>query len=153
MEIFKIVPLQLYEKFMKNDKTQDLTEDGVNANVSKIISMLKPKQQKRGEAILSLLVRNKTFSWNNDGEILYMEERIERGHILDLISFALNPFPSKRINIVGLSTFVQALKDLNIPQNLLSQQVYNMMVNEHSQETTAAPVEIKNDGWIRFKYD
>ena len=150
MEIYKMIPLQVYEELMKNDKTQDLAEEGVNVDYSKVISMLKPKQQKRGEAILKLLVRNKSFSWNSDGEISYEGKNVEKSHIFELISFVLKPFPSKRINVVGLSTFIQALEDLNIPQNLLSQQVNNMLKNDHLGENPVTPNRI-SEKWIRFK--
>jgi len=150
MEIYKIIPLQVYEELMKNDKTQDLAEGGINVDYYKIISMLKPKQQKRGEAILSLLVRNKSFSWNSDGEISYEGKNVEKSHIFELISFVLKPFPSKRINVVGLSTFIQALEDLNIPRNLLSQQVNNMIKNNHLEENPVTQNRI-SEKWIRFK--
>ena len=59
MQVYKILPLVVYQKFMQNE---DTVEENINIDVSTIVSMLKPKQRTRGEAILTLLARNKNFS-------------------------------------------------------------------------------------------
>jgi len=143
MQVYKILPLEVYQKFMQNE---DTVEENINIDVSTIVSMLKPKQRTRGEAILTLLARNKNFSWNERFEIIFKGQTIEQSHILDLVSFATKTYPTKRVNITGLDVFIEAIKEFNIPRDLLSLQINNLIDDGKVQ------VKSRNDKWIHFKY-
>ena len=67
MQVFKIIPIEVYQKCMKNE--EQVTKDD-KVDISIIVSMLKPRQKTRAEAILSLLTHNNDFSWNAKGEII-----------------------------------------------------------------------------------
>ena len=83
---------------------------------------------------------------NERFEIIFKGQTIEQSHILDLVSFATKIYPTKRVNITGLDVFIEAIKEFNIPRDLLSLQINNLIDDGKVQ------VKSRNDKWIHFKY-
>ena len=113
-----------------------------------IVSLLKSRQQSRAEAILTILYKTGNFNWNSHGEIMYNGATVQNSHIVDLISFATKLHPTKRINLVGLPTFVQIIKDNHVPRDLLSSQ-FNQMLED--KKCNKRPSPYSKSKWIKFK--
>jgi hypothetical protein len=118
--IYKAVPLELYNKFMNEV-----------LDSAAIISILKPEQRANAESIFKLLTNLK---WNSTGEIIYKDKTIPNTRILELISFVTSEHENPPL---GLEIFVSALKEINIPQALLSAQAKRYFN--------------KSSNWIKFK--
>jgi hypothetical protein len=135
MQIYKVLPIEEYNKLMQIDNSMDL-------DISSIISMLKRGQKTPGETVLKYITQTKDFGWNSNGEIVYKNNTENNSHILDLLSFATGG-AVKPDSLEGLDTFIQVLKDYNISSGLLSSHISSIIHTPRRQE--------KHRKWIRFK--
>ena len=132
MEIWKVMPKEEYERLM--------TLNPDKPDLSLIVSLLTHQHQYRAKSIISILQQCPDFSWNKDGEITFKNKTAPQSHIFDLITFATKSV--KSVNIPGIDLFISALRETNVPLDLLSPQAKQMLLpNKPSSK----------DNWIKFK--
>lgn len=80
-----------------------------------------PKNVKhKAKAILTHIQNNsEKIDWNERGEILINNTKIDGSHIIDLIKCSLLPY--KNLHPIGSREFHTSLKESNIPQTLIIQ--------------------------------
>ena len=118
-----------------------LTEDDVN-----ILDYIPERLKDRARKLLKLLQRSKRLKWDGAGNVSFDGKEIKFSNISDLIFVSLRPTPSKNYNYPGVHQYVIALRELNVPQSLLSPYFRNVVFNNAKISTKSEP----DYKWIRF---
>jgi hypothetical protein len=133
MEIYKAIPLELYNTLMNIDSKKSIvkTETVHAPSPESIVG-------KKGAKLWKLLENHETFSWDSKNEIKYKNQVVSGSNIVDLIIYATTN--KKSVNVIGLDVFLQVLSELNIPSNLISQHVRKLIEKPKSKT------------WIKFTH-
>jgi hypothetical protein len=130
MDIYKAIPLDLYNKLM--NKKPNSSSSSSSTVLEGEASMLSSK----GKQLLTRLENNKKLSWLTNGEFTYENQTIQNSNIFKLINYVTS---NKNIdNLIGLEIFLEALRDFGISRDSLSKQ---------AQKTLKTS---KPGTWIRF---
>lgn len=84
---------------------------------AEVMESVPKNYRKKVALLLERLKRNKNLSWNDKGEMVYKGEVYRNSNIVDLV----NDIARKRkdFKAVGSQTFTTALKEINIPRELV----------------------------------
>lgn len=102
-----------------------------------------PKNLKRKASLLMRrLKQDDNIGWNTKGELMYKGEVVSHTHIQDLVQDVLR----KRKNHIprGWQTFAKALKESNIPQDLIGNQDRWDWMNQTESPRTRAERRLEN---------
>ena len=75
------------------------------------------KKRKLAHSILKALLRDKTFSWNEHGEIMVNHKTYKKSNILDLVKHVLSQSGKKKVR--GMTAFYNVLMEKDLPHSLL----------------------------------
>ncbi len=101
---------------------------------SEIIETAPKLLQTKAKLLLKRLRNDPNISWNSRGELVYKGETIEKTNINDLVQDALRS--RKHYVPKGWQTFASALRDSNVPQDLIgNQERWQWMM--HDEPTTS----------------
>jgi hypothetical protein len=124
MQIYKAIPLELYNSLMQKQVKQNERE-------------LNDKLTPRGKRLLLKIIDSNKLHWNVKGEIVFENQYIAGSNIVDLINFVTTN-EKKKTDLVGLDLFTKSLVD--IPPENLSLQGKNV-INK-----------VKPKKWVRFQH-
>ena len=74
--------------------------------------------QRKARLLMELVKRNPQLSWNQRGELTVKDQPIEGSHMIDLVNDVLRHRRS-RAPPTGWEQFAEALRDSNVPQDLI----------------------------------
>lgn len=113
-----------------------------SSKINWILEKLPEKRKSQARSLLKYLLDGKGFAFSTtNGEISFDGIIGPKSHVVDLISLAINPRPTKNWKIPGIDLFCTALKSLNVTTSLLSTPMRNIL-NENSS--------VKNPKWITY---
>jgi hypothetical protein len=104
MQIYKAIPLELYNTLMNKMETS-------------------PKLSKNAKKVLDLLEKADSLTWTSEGEITYKNKPITGSNIFDLVEYVTTG--KSNLNETGFDQFQQILNTLKIPRTLFKVQVRN----------------------------
>ena len=80
-----------------------------------------PQSMKKKAQLLVKRIKNSpTMRWTDKGELVYKDQIVPNTNVVDLVNDALRR--RKRIQPEGWQTFARALKETNVPQDLIGHQ-------------------------------
>lgn len=115
--LYRLVPIGQY-----NNNSNTVEEETYEDKIKAVLRLINSSQHKRCERLLNALLLSGDFNWKASGEIIYKGNVIHSSHVADLCSTATKSFPVKKLDSPGMEIFLQALKDKNIPRDILSTQ-------------------------------
>jgi hypothetical protein len=124
MQIYKAIPLELYNSLMEKQVVNNERE-------------LYKKLTSKGKRLLLKIIDSNKLQWNLKGELLFENQYVSGSSIVDLINF-FTTNEKKKKDLVGLDLFIESLVD--IPLENLSLQGRNL-INK-----------VKPKKWIRFQH-
>lgn len=83
----------------------------------RIIESVPPAMRRRATLLLDMLQDHPNLSWNEHGTLIINEKPIEGTNIIDLVNDTIRQ--RKQFEPKGWQTFSKALKDVNIPQDIV----------------------------------
>ena len=113
---------------------------------SQIIQSAPKNLRQKASALLRRIKQDDNIEWNTKGELVYKGEVVPKSHIHDLVQDVLR----KRKNHVpkGWETFAKALKESNIPQDLVGNQDRWQWMDQQDQsipiDTTQSASDVYN---------
>jgi len=82
-----------------------------------ILAAIPKSKRSAAEHVLALIKKQpKVLSYNDRGEIILHDQRIENSNIIDMIKYIFN----SRVAVSNKNTYHKAISDLNIPQSLIT---------------------------------
>lgn len=90
---------------------------GGQYNDASIIQTVPKKYQSRAANMIRFLRQQNNIQWDDKGRVLYKDEIIPESNIIDLINDQMRS--RKNINPVGFQVFSKALKEMNVPTELI----------------------------------
>ena len=82
-----------------------------------ILETVPKKYKTRAENMLRFLRQSGKLHWKDDGRVLYQDREITDSNIADLINDQMRS--RKTFNRRGWSPFTEALKEMNVPNDLI----------------------------------
>ncbi len=79
-----------------------------------------PRMQKKAKLIINRIKNSSDLQWTPKGELVYKGQVVENTNVSDLVNDMLRK--RKHFEPTGWQTFAQALKDTNVPQDLIGHQ-------------------------------
>jgi len=123
--IYRLVTEQQYKRI--TELCTNIVEEDPNEKVNNVLKLISSAQRNRCERLLHALLATSNLTWNKSGEISLNRNVVSNSHIVDLVSFATKNFPVKNVDLNGLPEFLLAIKQSNVPRDLLSSQVKLML--------------------------
>ena len=98
--------------------TQPPTEiNKEDKELKEIVSSVPAKFQRKGQLLLERLRKNPDIDWNERGELVVKGQVISGSNVVDLVNDALRR--RKRFEPRGWEIFADALRETNVPQDLV----------------------------------
>jgi hypothetical protein len=124
-----LLPYEEYERCLdrKTDRGEvpmssenDEAQVGHGLSMDIIMAAIPKQYQYRVKAILSHIMKDprKILGWNHRGELHFRGETISGSHVTDLLKDS--QYAYKNLVPLGIGEFYQGLRDMNIPQSLIS---------------------------------
>jgi len=107
-------------------------------------------QRHRARNLINTILNHPQFSWDDSGLIKYNNVIYPKTNIVDLISVATRSTKIRKLNIPGLSIFIQFLKSINIPRHYLGSHFSSLMDSE-SDKNDSLQNESHCPGWITYE--
>lgn len=109
MELYKLVPLELYENVVETAKTKTFADD---------IGALPKATQKKVNRILEI-IKEEGIEWNETGKVTTSEEGLNSEEILPLVLYLVKG--KERPSTFG--NFAQFLGNVKFPKDIVHQKV------------------------------
>jgi hypothetical protein len=100
-------------------QTADKNIDEKSKSESNILDVVSSEQRHKAKRILDHLKRDANFQINNQGEIIYKQQTLNRSHIGDLLNEALKKKSILADSPIGWRQFLNSLKELAVPKDLI----------------------------------
>ena len=107
----------LQSKPKPSEELLEQTNDKNESLIDEIIASAPQKLKKRAHLLLKRLKQDPHLDWNEKGELIHKGRTIENTHINDLVQGILRK--RKRHTPYGWKMFADALKESNVPQDLV----------------------------------
>ena len=108
---------------------QDLFDDEILESVPKTMKA-------KAQLLLKKMKSSPDISWNEKAELKYKGETVQGSNVVDLVNDVLRK--RKYFNPQGWETFGEALREANVPQDLIGHE--DQQNTEISQTTTESPL-------------
>ena len=121
-----------------------LAQDDPKTSIESQIIQSAPKNlRQKASALLKRIKQDNNIEWNTKGELVYKGEVVPKSHIHDLVQDVLR----KRKNHVprGWETFARALKESNIPQDLVGNQERWQWMDQQDQSISIGTTQSASD--------
>ena len=105
-------PVVVAPESVKEDEpvTQDLIDNEILESVSKTMKA-------KAQLLLKKMKSSPDISWSEKGELKYKGETVQESNVMDLVNDVLRK--RKYFNKQGWETFGEALREANVPQDLI----------------------------------
>lgn len=143
-----------YEKVIQPQKTTELTQPVISNINSRILQSIPKTMGRKAELLLNMLKDNPKMSWDEYGVVTYKGKIIAGSNIIDLVNDTLRQ--RKGFNPRGWETFSTALRDINIPQDIVGNtQRWNWMnkyqSDSDSDTSFSTPKSVRKSTSTTFK--
>lgn len=102
-------------------KEKDNSEEKIIQLENRLVKSLPKNLRKKGELLLDHLKQTTDLKWNYKGELIYKDSTLENTNLTDLFHTTIRNRKSSKLPH-GWSTFVNILKESNIPSDLIGNQ-------------------------------
>ena len=117
----------------------------VNIKDESLLEYIPDRLKDKALKILRILQKNKRFTWDSQGQVSYDGKSIPFSHLSDLLYAAVRPVPAKNHDYPGIHQLITTLRELNVPQTLLSPN-FRDAVYKGTLEVKQKP----DFKWVRF---
>ncbi len=100
--------------------TSILDAEAMDSIEQEVLSSVPKTMKKKAQMLVKRIKNSPTMRWTDKGELVYKDQIVPNTNVVDLVNDALRR--RKRIQPEGWQTFARALKETNVPQDLIGHQ-------------------------------
>ncbi len=108
------IQMQLQAPSVTSHESSVMSPDPIEVEV---LASVPKTMKKKAELLLQRIKTSPSIRWTEKGELIYKDQMIPNTNISDLVNDTLRK--RKRFEPEGWQTFAQALKETNVPQDLV----------------------------------
>ena len=102
-----------------------------------LLESVPPRMKKKAQLLINRMKAHPQLSWSDRGELVYKDQIVPDTNVADLVNDMLRR--RKHFEPHGWQTFARALKETNVPQDLIGHQERWQWMQRPGQEPSSTP--------------